>query len=221
MRLIILLLTGLLGMMFSQCGRSANTPAPLCDTTCVKDTIRFLGDHPSKPQVVIIPKDCLPDTLMWTFEGMSANRKIAMNTIFNPLIPIRSSHARCLFDGNKKAWLIFNDCATGRGYQVKLPFDKRESLSVRTSGINPIDPKFNIAPSLLAYTDRGNIYVEHLSKGTNAMMTFREEVPINYDRIHEHIDSVSVTPKKIWVRIKIQDQWKELEKDIDLEVIDK
>ncbi|MEY5034563.1 MAG: hypothetical protein RL447_941, partial [Bacteroidota bacterium] len=29
------------------------------------------------------------------------------------------------------------------------------------------------------------------------------------------------TPTTIWVRIKIQEQWKELEKEIDLETIDK
>jgi hypothetical protein len=53
------------------------------------------------------------------------------------------------------------------------------------------------------------------------MMTFREQVPIDYDRIHDHIDSVRITSTKIWVRIKIQEQWKELEKEIDLETIDK
>jgi len=220
MRLLLLLLVGLLGLTTTQCG-SNRSPAPLCDTTCLKDTIRFAGDHPTLPVVLIAPRDCRPDTLIWTFQGMGVNRKIGLNTILAQPIPMHGSHARCLFDGNKKAWLLFNDCGTGRGYQIKLPYDKRESLSVRSSGINSIDPKFNVDPQLIAYTDRGNIYVEHMTKGTTAMMTFREEVPIDYDRIHDHIDSVRVTPTKIWVRIKIQGEWKELEKDVDLETIDK
>ncbi len=210
------LLVGLLGITLTECGSSANGPAPLCDTTCLKDTIRFRGDHVSNPEVALAPTNCQADTVLWTYEGMGVNRKIGLKSIMGQLVPIQPSHARCVFDGNKKAWLFFNDCATGRGYQVKLPYDKKESISVRSSGINSIDPKFDIDPDILAYTDRGNIYVEHLKKGTSAMMTFKELVPIDYDHIHDHIDSVKIRPNKIWVRIKIQDQWKELEKDIDL-----
>ena len=210
------LLAGLLGLTLTQCGNAGNGPAPLCDTTCLKDTIRFTGDHETKPEVAIAPTNCMADTLLWTYAGMGVNRKIGLKSIMSQLVPIQASHARCVLDGNKKAWLFFNDCATGRGYQVKLPYDKKESISVRSSGINSIDPKFDIDPDMMAYTDRGNIYVEHLKKGTTAMMTFKELVPIDYDHIHDHIDSVQVRPNKIWVRIKIQDQWKELEKNIEL-----
>lgn len=210
------LLAGLLGITLTQCGNAGKGPATFCDTTCLKDTIRFTGDHPTKPQVSLTPTNCLADTLLWTYEGMGVNRKIGLKSIMAQLVPIQASHTRCVFDGNKKAWLFFNDCATGRGYQVKLPYDKKESISVRSSGINSIDPKFDIDRDMMAYTDRGNIYVEHLRKGTTAMMTFKELVPIDYDHIHDHIDSVQVRPNKIWVRIKIQDQWKELEKDIEL-----
>ena len=171
--------------------------------------------------VSIAPNQCKADTLLWSYEGMGVNRKIGLANILGQAVPIQASYARCLFDGNKKAWLLFNDCATGRGYQIKLPYDKRESISVRSSGINSIDPKFNIDPDLMAYTDRGNIYVEHTKNETCAMMTFRELVPIDYNRIHDHIDSVRVSNKKIWIRIKIQNEWKELEKDIDLDSVDK
>jgi len=221
MRLILLLLAVGVGLTFSQCGGSGHSTALLCDTTCLKDTIRFVGEDPSLPTVSIAPTACKPDTLLWTYEGMGVNRKIGLPAVLGHVVPIQASHARCVFDGNKKAWLLFNDCATGRGFQVKLPYDKRESISIRSSGINSIDPKFNIDPNILAYTDRGNIYVEHMKKGTSAMMTFREEVPIDYDRLHDHIDSVRVTPTQIWVRIKIQGEWKELQKEIDLETVDK
>ncbi len=222
MRLLLLtLLATLGGMMLPGCNGSGNGPATLCDTTCLKDTIRFKGQHSSNPVVMLSASQCMADTLIWSYEGMGVNRKIGLKNIMPALVPIQASHARCVFDENKKAWLLFNDCATGRGYQVKLPYDKRESISIRSSGINPIDPKFNIAPDLMAYTDRGNIYVEHVKKGTSAMMTFKEMVPIDYDHIHDHIDSVMVSPTRIWVRVKIQNEWKELQKEIDLESIDK
>ncbi len=210
------LLVGLLGITLSQCGSSANGPAPLCDTTCLQDTIQFVGEHETKPKVAIAPNNCKADTILWTYEGMGVYRKIGLRSVLPQAVFMQASHARCVFNANKKAWLLFNDCATGRGYQVKLPFDKQESLSVRSSGINSIDPKFDIDPDMMAYTDRGNIYVEHLKKGTTAMMTFKELVPIDYDHLHDHIDSVHIRPNKIWVRIKIQDQWKSLEKDIEL-----
>jgi hypothetical protein len=199
------------------CGDGAtHVNQPLCDTTCLKDTIRFKGDHPSNPMVLIAASNCLADTLIWSYDGMGVNRKIELKKIIGFQLPIQASHTRCVFDGNKKAWLFFNDCATGRGYQIKIPYDKRESISIRSSGINSIDPKFNIASDLMVYTDRGNIYVEHMHKGTTAMMTFKEKIPIEYDRIHEHIDSVMVSTTRIWVRIKIQGEWKELQKDIEL-----
>lgn len=88
---------------------------------------------------------------------------------------------------------------------------------MRTSGINNIDPKFSIAGNLLAYTDRGNIYVEDITTGKKAMMTFGENLEIDYDVIHEYIDSVNITNSRIWVKVKIKDNWKELEKKIVLE----
>ena len=35
--------------------------------------------------------------------------------------------------------------------------------------------------------------------------------------IHDHIDSVNITDTRIWVKIKIGENWKELEKKITLE----
>ncbi|MFM7671740.1 MAG: hypothetical protein ACKO6Q_04010 [Bacteroidota bacterium] len=221
MRLIILLFAGALSLIGARCGSPSVNVSTFCDTTCLKDTLRFMGDHETKPEVALAPSQCLADTLTWTYKGMGTIRKVGLKSIMSKIVPIQASHTQCVFDGNKKAWLLFNDCATGRGYQIKLPYDKKESISIRSSGINSLDPKFSIDPNVIAYTDRGNIYVEHVKKGTTAMMTFKETVPIDYEHIHDHLDSVRVTPTKIWVRIKIQDQWKELEKEIDLESTDK
>ena len=221
MRLLTLLCIGLFGLTHSHCGDSGKTSVPRCDTTCLKDTIQFVADHPTTPKVAIVPTECRADTLLWSYEGLGVLRKISLKFVLKKDIPLQASNARCIFDGNKKAFLLFNDCGTGRGYQIKLPFDKRESISIRNKSINSIDPKFSINPNLIAYTDQGNIFVEHTQKGTIAMMTFGEELPIDHDHIHEYIDSVNITSERIWVRVKIQNKWKELEKSIELESIDK
>jgi len=88
---------------------------------------------------------------------------------------------------------------------------------MRTSGINNIDPKFSVSDNLLVYTDRGNIYVEDIKTGKKAMMTFGEKLDIDYDAIHEHIDTVNITDNRVWVKIKAKEGWKELEKKIVLE----
>ena len=69
----------------------------------------------------------------------------------------------------------------------------------------------------MANTDRGNIYVEDMATGKKAMMTFGQKLDVDYDAIHEHIDSVNITNSRIWVKVKIGDAWKELEKKIVLE----
>ena len=49
-------------------------------------------------------------------------------------------------------------------------------------------------------------------------MTFGAHIKdLDYDAIHQFIDSVNVTNTRIWVRVKIDNEWKELEKNITLE----
>ena len=145
---------------------------------------------------------------------MGSNRKTKFDysTIF-----LNKGFVRCIFKDTAFAYLLFNDCATGRGFQVKLPYDKKQSFVMKTSGINNIDPKFSISDNLLAYTDRGNIYIEEVATGKKAMMTFGEKLDIDYDAIHEYIDSVNITNSRIWTRVKIKDKWEVKEKKITLE----
>ena len=49
-------------------------------------------------------------------------------------------------------------------------------MAVRRSGINSFDPKFSIADGLVAYSDGGNIFVEELTTGKTATMTFGEQI---------------------------------------------
>jgi len=193
---------------------SSDAPPLLCDTVCLKDTLKFTGDHKLKPYVYISVNNCQADTLIWSYKGMGYDRKTKFDYTDAKM---NKDFVRCIFKDTAYAVVLFNDCTTKRGFQIKLPFDKKQSFSMRTSGINNIDPKFSIGDNLVAYTDRGNIYVDDVSTGKKAMMTFGEALDIDYDAIHEYIDSVNVTNSRIWVKVKLKEGWKELEKKVTFE----
>lgn len=188
-----------------------------CDTGCIKDTLKFTGDFPLKPYVYITPANCGPDSIIWSYKGLGTNRKMGFTTLLRNPVSINPSFVRCFFRDTAVAFILLNDCVTGRGYQVKMPFDKKQNIEPKSSGINNFDPKFSIADNLLVYTDRGNIYVEDMATGKKAMMTFGKAIDIDYDALHEHIDSVNVTNDRIWVKIMLDGQWTEKEKKITLE----
>lgn len=204
-----------LALVTASCkSKSAEGPKVFCDTTCIKDTLRFTGEHPLKPTVAISVSQCRGDSIIWSYKGMGSDRKTKFDY---PDARLNKNYVRCVFKDTGFAYILFNDCLTGRGFQIRLPFDKKQSFAMRTSGINNLDPKFSVSENLLAYTDRGNIYVEEITTGKKAMMTFGEKLDIDYDALHEYIDSVHVTSDRIWVKVNIKNSWKELEKKITLE----
>ena len=205
------------GTLLVSCNWFAAAPPTFCDTTCSTDTIHFAGTHPTQPTVKISIANCLPDTLIWTYEGLGLNRKIGFSYLIGTTVKINKNFIRAQFNDNKYVWLLFNDCVTGRGFQLKLPYDKETPFSLKSSGINPMDPKFSIADGLIVNTDRGNIFVEDALDGKKAMMTFGQKLDIDYDVIHDHIDTVHVTRDRIWVRFKKGNDWTEKEKKIVLE----
>jgi hypothetical protein len=213
--LVLLIIVSILNLN-SSCKNSSG-PATFCDTACLTDSIKYTGDHSLKPWVYITASKCAADTIAWSYEGMGVNRKIALKDLLNNEVKINPRFARAVFNDTAAVTVLFNDCETGRGYQLKLPFNKQDNIGRRSSGINGLDPKFSVDESLVAYTDRGNIYVEEILTGKTAMMTFGEALDIDYDAIHDHIDSVYVTPERIWVKVKVGDEWKVLEKKIVLE----
>lgn len=194
--------------------KSSSSPQTFCDTTCLTDTIKFKADHVLQPYIYITAKDCRPGSIIRGHDAMGASLKTDFGFAS---ASINKDFVRCLFSDTAFAYILFNDCATGRGYQVKLPFSKTGTISKRSSGINSLDPKFAVADNMIAYTDRGNIYVEDVKSQKKAMMTFGKGLDIDYDAIHEYIDTVNVTPERIWVKVKIDDKWTELEKKITLE----
>ncbi|MGQ0739560.1 MAG: hypothetical protein ACT4OJ_10905 [Bacteroidota bacterium] len=194
--------------------RSSSSPKTFCDTTCLQDTIKFTGDHPLQPYIYISAKDCKPESIIRSYKGMGSSLSTAFS--FGD-VQVNKDFIRCVFNDTAYAYILLNDCQTGRGYQMKLPFSKTGNMSKRSSGINSLDPKFAVAGDMIAYTDRGNIYVEQITSGKKAMMTFGKALDIDYDAIHEFIDSVHVTSSRIWVKVKVDDKWTELEKKITLE----
>lgn len=214
--LLLLLAVSLTSLLLS-CNGSTKGPATFCDTTCFNDSIKFKGSHETNPTVAISMKNCLPDTISWSHEGLETKRKTGFTYLIGATVKVNKDFVQVKFKDNEYAWVLFNDCFTGRGFQIKLPYDKTAKFSLKSSGINSLDPKFDIAENLIVNTDRGNIFVEDAYTGKKAMMTFGQKLDIDYDALHEYIDSVNITNDRIWVRIKVDNAWVEKEKKIVLE----
>ena len=207
--LIVPAIVVLFAFSIGGCKSSSGGARLLCDTACLKDTLKFTGDSKLKPYVYITVNNCQADSIIWSYDGMESDRKTKFDY---SEAKMNKNFVRCLFKETAFAYILFNDCVTGRGFQIKLPYNKQESFVMKTSGINNIDPKFSVGDNLIAYTDRGNIFVEDINTGKKALMTFGEKLEIDYDAIHEYIDSVNITNSRIWVKVKVKDGWKELEK---------
>ncbi|HSU28079.1 MAG TPA: hypothetical protein VLJ68_06845 [Chitinophagaceae bacterium] len=206
---------GILAIVAGACKSSKKVP--FCADPCLKDSLKFTGSHALHPYVYISAKDCHPDSITWSYAGMGVNRKTGFTYLLGNTFDLNKEKVRCIIKDTAYALLLFNDCKTRRGFQVKLPYSKSQNFSIKSSGINNLDPKFSIADNLIAYTDRGNIYVEDIMTDKKAMMTFGKALEIDYDEIHDWIDSVNVTNTRIWVKVKVDGKWKELEKTITLE----
>lgn len=212
----LLIAAASLAWSFSSC-KSAGGPPSFCDTICLKDSIKFIEEeHELKPYVYISAVNCNADTIAWSYSGMGNNRKMGIPDLVGAPVKINPQAISCFFKDTSYAWVLFNDCSNGRGYQLKIPFNKRDALGRKSSGINSFDPKFAVEKGLIAYSDRGNLFVEDMATGKQAMMTFGQRIEIDYDAIHEYIDSVNITPTKIWAKVKINNEWQEKEKTIEL-----
>jgi hypothetical protein len=199
-------------IIFLSCNNknSATTNALFCDTACMKDSLKFIDNNNKlKPYVYISAKNCNGDTLTWGFIGQ--NKNIAFDYRLN------KDYTRCYIKDTSFALLVFNTCENGRGYFLKLSYAKKSSFRKSTTAINNFDPKFSVADSLLAYTDKGNLFVEDIASDKKTSMTFGKELDFDFDAIHETLDSVNITRSRIWAKVKIDGEWKALEKNISLQ----
>lgn len=219
MRLLIIPALALFAMAwaFGSCKSSPSAPPTFCDTSCLEDSIKFTKeDHPLKPYVHISAANCIADTLIWSFIDMGINRKMGLPDLVGTEVRLNKDNVSCFIKDTSYAWVLFNDCSNGRGYSLKIPFNKKENIGRKSSAINKFDPKFSVAEGMVAYSDRGNLFVEEMATGKTAMMTFGAKVDIDYDAIHETVDSVNVTPTRLWAKVKLGNEWKTFEKDITL-----
>ena len=176
----------------------------------------FTGDHKLKPRVYITIKNCVADSLTWTHDALPANRQMHMGTLLGNLVRVNKSAVSCFIKDTSYAWLAFNDCLTGRGYLMQLPFNKKQSVRKMSSAINSFDKKFVLPDELRAYADYSTIYVEDIDSGKKALMTFGEEYKIDFNNIHEVIDSVNITRSRIFVQLLKNGQKVVLQKNISL-----
>jgi len=217
MKIILLLLTSAsIALAFTAC-KSAGGPPSFCDTICLKDSMKFIDEsHELKPYVFISASNCNADSVTWSYSGLGTNKKMGIADLVGVQVKLNPKAVSCFIKDTSYAWLAFNDCSNGRGYLLKFPFNKRDALDRKSSAINSFDPKFAVESGLIAYSDRGNLFVEDMATGKKAMMTFGQRIEIDYDAIHDYIDSVNVTPTKIWAKVKIGNEWKEMQKTVEL-----
>lgn len=217
MRFFIVLFAALFFLhAFTACNSSA-PPATFCDTACLKDTIKFAeSSHPLQPYVYISPADCSPGHVILSHGAMDINRKINFSELAGSGLRLNKNNVSAFIKDTSYVWLTFNDCQTGRGYIIKIPFNKTDKIRRKATAFTSFDPKYSIAQGLVAYTDKGNLFVEDMATGKTAMMTFGKELDIDFDAMHEHIDSVNVTPTHIYAKVKIGEDWKELQQNVEL-----
>lgn len=204
--------------LVTSCGeKAAEAPKAFCDTVCFSDSIKIEGQHKLKPYVYISGNDCKADTITWSYNGAKSNKKYALASMLaNTNLKINKDYLKAYIRDTSLAYIMFNDCLTGQNYQIRVNFAEKTSIQPSKKGINDFDPKFDVAENLFVYTDGGNLYVEEMTTGKKAMMTFGQDAGVDFDYIHDKIDSVNVTPTKAWAKVKFGKEWKVIEKAIEL-----
>lgn len=203
---------------FASCTNSSNSVKTYCDTTCSNDTLRFSGDDPKlQHSLTVSINNCKPDTIAYTYQGLSSKRKILFNEYAPDDIRINKSNIDVAFQDTSAAWLSFNDCFNGRGYLVELPYRSGKQTLHTSAALNRFDKKFSIDPDLRAYTDRGNIFIVNVSNGKTAQMTFKENyATMDFNDIHKTLDSINVTKSRVYVKLLKEGQEVPIEKNVSL-----
>src|SRR5690348_3174918 len=108
MRSLFLFVSAVVIIAFSIGCKSGGKEKTFCDTSCLKDTIKFTGDHKLKPYVYISASTCIADTLTWSYAGMGVNRKVSIADFLNHPVHINKDYVKCFFKDTAYAWLQFN-----------------------------------------------------------------------------------------------------------------
>ncbi len=213
--LFISSLTVIVIFLISCGGNSGNTGAVFCDTACKTDSLNFKGDHELNPMVDLGLNACKADTIMWTHD-LAGSKLLDLRDHLDQEVVINQSAIDCYIKDTSYAWLQFNDCKTGRGFALKLPFSKSEERRKVTGALTKFDPKFSVADGLVAYTDRGSVFVENMETGQQTLLAFDKPYDIDFNKLHEMVDSLHITKERIFVQMIREGGKKTYEKKISL-----
>ncbi|MCW3117558.1 MAG: hypothetical protein JWM28_1640 [Chitinophagaceae bacterium] len=207
-------------VLFAVCITACDKPAApksFCSDPCLKDTLKFTGAHPGKPYVYISAKSCTPDTILWSHADLVSNRKMGLSGLLGQPVSINKQFVRCDFYDTSYAWVQLNDCSTFRGYLLKLPFNKKNSISKYSSALTNFDPKYKVEEGLICYADYTFIYVEDKATGKiEKTLLADKQLDIDYNNVHATFDSVNVTRNRIFVNLLQGKEIKTIEKQIKL-----
>ena len=195
---------------------TGSTTQAFCDTTCTTDTFLFTGTHKMEPFVSITVDNCTADTLTYGHGGLSVSRQMHLPTTLGHLVRLNKSALDVYFKDTSYAWLKFNDCTNGRGYLMKLPFNKKESVRKMSSAVNSFDKKFVVPEDFVAYLDYSTIYVENMATGKSELMTFKERYDMDFNDVHKIVDSVNISHDRIFVQLIKEGKPVQIEKNISL-----
>jgi hypothetical protein len=214
-KLFPLFIAAVVALISSCGGDNDGTGQTFCDTACNTDSLHFKGNHPLNPMVDIGLNACKADTVIWTHD-LAGSKLLDLNADLGQPVTLNPSTVDAYIKDTSYAWLQFNDCKTGRGYLLKLPFNKQEERRKISGAFTKFDPKFSIEEGLVAYTDRGSVFVENMESGQKATMSFDKEYDIDFNKLHETVDSVNVTKARIFVQMIRDGEKKTYEKNVSL-----
>ena len=204
-------------LLVSSCGDKNVKPKSFCSDPCLKDTLKFTIDNPGKPYVYISANSCSPDTIIWSTIFSETNRKMSLSELLDQPVNINKEFVSCFIKDTSFALVQMNDCSTFRGFILKLPFDKKQTISRKTSALTPFDQKFKIGDGLMCYADYTFLYVEDITTGKKEQLKLADkELDIDWNNIHNTFDSVNVTRNRIFVNLKKDNETKPIEKAISL-----
>lgn len=201
----------MLAIAFASCkqGGKETASAPFCtDTTCMKEPLKFESKAPGNPFVTINFKDCQIDTIHFEKGGMGVIKDIIFSEFVNKPVKPSKQFLTCDIIEAKHAWVRLNDCATGRGYALKLAFDKDGTTAQYTSALNNFDPKYKVENGLVAYYDNTFIYVHDMAtdKIAKQLLTDTGVTEIDFDNPHSLVDSMNVTKTNLYAKLLVKDK---------------
>ena len=97
-----------------------------------------------------------------------------------------------------------------------MPFNKANERRKLTGALTRFDPKFSIAEDLIAYTDRGSVFVENITTEQKATLPFEKAYDIDFNKLHDMVDSVNISKDRIFVQMIRDGEKKPYEKKISL-----